>query len=705
MRRSPWTTLLLLAVMVVGTAAVDLPWQGRAAAYGLAAGMDLAADFLGNGKAQIAALYDLDDDFGLRIDLLERSSDSDAFTRTRWFLSVPGSFDTARMKVAPADVDFDGRADIVALYDDGGTSVRLLVWRSTGSGFAYTGDQGWWRSDGYAWGRAKAIVAGNFSAIGRSGLLVMYQYDDFRLRVHYFESDGRSFVYGGNQGVYDSGPGQYDTARARFAVGRFTRASGPDQLVALYQYPNFRIRIHVFEPTPAGLAPVNGWAGVFDSGEGQYDLGRAKVVAADIDGDGRGDLASLYRYDDGSVRVHLFRGAAGLAFTSAASTATIDPGVIEWTTTALAAGDWDGDRRADLATLRIHDDGSTHVGMLRSQGDRLAFVADAWVSPPSEARTLACTQCWPLRGTALAGGDVTRRPLVVKIDNAPEARPQIGFGQADMVWELLAEGNITRYAAMFHSQDPGTVGPIRSARFTDRYTTPMVRGALAYSGASTVITDLIRADAAEGRYLDLDANLRGATFYFDLSRRSPHNTFTSGTRLRQSVASLSTAAVRVPRFPFLARSTDTAGVGGMRGSVAATEFRIPYRSDRALVTWRYDAGSGTYARWQNDEGSPVRTVDGGTRAPIAARNVAVMWTDFVDSGQRDTVGSVVFDQRMTGTGPASVFRDGLRQDGTWSRGSVFEAFRFTTVSGEQILLAPGHTWFHVIPIDWVVTSK
>jgi hypothetical protein len=310
-----------------------------------------------------------------------------------------------------------------------------------------------------------------------------------------------------------------------------------------------------------------------------------------------------------------------------------------------------------------------------------------------------------MRGTPIGGGDITRRPLVVKIDNAPAARPQIGFSAADMIWELLAEGNVTRYAAMFHSQDPGTVGPVRSARFADVYTMPMTRGALAYSGASITITDLIRNDAAEGKYLDLDANLRGATYYFDLSRRSPHNTFTSGSRLRSAVSALSTAAVSVPRFGFLARSTDTAGVGGMRGASGATELTIPYRADMSLVTWRYDSSARTYARWQNHNSSPVRTVDGGTGAAIAARNVVVLWTDFVDSGLRDTVGSIVYDQRMTGTGKAAIFRDGRRQDGTWSRGSVFDAFKFTTIGGEQILLAPGQTWLHIIPNDWAVSSN
>lgn len=700
-------TRVLLAAVVASAAlsGAPVPWQGWAEAHSLAAGVTVAGDFRGNGRAQLASLYDLDDDFGLRIDLLERAGTGDTLTRTQWFLSTPGSFDLTRMKVAAADVDFDGRADLVALYDDGGTSVRMLVFRSTGSAFSYQGNGGWWRSGGYAWSRAKALVAGNFSGAGRSGVLLVYQYDNFQMRVHYLESNGSAFLYAGDQGVFDSGPGQYDTARAAFAVGRFTRASGPDQLAALYQYPNFRVRIHVFEPTPRGLVPVNGWSGVYDTGEGQYDLSRAKIAAADVDGDGRSDLASLYGYADGSVRVHLFSGAAGLTLSSVASAAPIDPGRLEWGATALVAGDWDGDRRADLATLSAFEDGSTHAAMLRSEGAGFAFASDAWVSPAAEARTLACAQCWPLRGTPLLGGTASRRTLVVKLDNAPEARPQVGLAQADMVWELLAEGNVTRYATMFHSQDPGTVGPVRSARFSDRYTTPMVRGALAYSGASTEITDLIRADARAGSYLDLDANIRGPTYYFDLTRRSPHNTFSSGARLRAAVASLDTAAVSVPRWAFLARTDGPVTSGGLRGSVVASELTLPYRTDRALVTYRYDAASRTYARWQNDRGVARRTVDGANGAAIAARNVVVIQTDVFSSGLFDSVGAPVLDMRLTGTGPASIFRDGRRQTGTWQRATVFDAFRFTSPSGEQILLAPGQTWVHVVPLDWSITSS
>ncbi|MDO8562363.1 MAG: DUF3048 domain-containing protein [Candidatus Limnocylindria bacterium] len=695
---------LLAAILVVGSVLAGPVSVARAGT--VADGLSVAGDFRGNGRSQIAALYDPNDDLGLRIDVLEQVGTAEPLARTTWLLSGPNAFDLARMKVAATDVDRDGKADLVVLYDDGGTSVRLLVFRSTGSSFAFTGVAGWWRSDGYAFSRVAAMVAGMFSGGDRNGLLLVYQYDDFQMRIHYLESDGKQFLYGGDAGVYDSGPGQYDTGRARFVVGHFTRAGGPDQIAALYQYPGYRVRTHVFDPTPTGLQPVNGWAGVADTGEGVYDLGRAQVVAGDLDGDGRTDIAALYLYDDGSVRAHLFPAAKQLALASTSGLVTIPQGALPWSGTRLVAGDWNGDGKADLATLSSQIDGTTHAAVLRSSGTALAFAPDAWVTPPGEARTAACLTCWPLTGRPQAGGDSARRPLVVKIDNAPQARPQVGFGAADMILELLAEGNITRYAAVFQERDPDVIGPVRSARFSDRYTTPMFRAGLAYSGASTEITALIRQDAGRGRYLDLDANIRGAAYYRDLARESPHNLFTSGDRLRAAAGTAGgNGPVAVPRWRFFAKPSHEPTAGGMSASVAATRLTIPYREDRALVRYQYDEAARRYARWQNSGGVPVRTTDAADGAPIAATNVVVVFTDIFDSGLRDSSGAAVLDMRLTGGGGASIFRDGRRLDGSWSRATVFEAFSFTTRSGEPVLLSPGQTWVHVIPTDWVVPSS
>ena len=695
----------LLAIVILLTVVIPgaTPAQSQAAAMTLAEGHTVSGDFKGNGRSQIASLYDPQDDLGLRIVVLERAATTDTMSHSQWFISGPNSFDLGRMKVVATDANFDKKADLVVMYDDGGTSVRLLVFLSTGSTFVYAG--AWWQSDGYAYSRTKAVLSGNFSAVGNYGLLFVYQYDNFQMRIHYLESDGTRFIYNGNQGVYDSGPGQYDTGRAKFAIGRFTRTSGPDQIASIYQYGNFRIRTHVFDPTPNGLVPVNGWTGVYDSGEGQFDLGRMKVAATDVDADGKSDIAALYGYADGSSRSFLFTGSTELGLSTAQS--AFSAADFGWGRSQVLGGDWDGDKKGDLAALESRDDGTTHVALLRSGGATFTAARDAWVTPAGEVQRIACAdECWPLTGLPHRGGPVARRGLLVKIDNSPSARPHYGISEADMVFEILVEGWITRLAAAVHSGNPGTLGSIRSGRVADRYLTPMIRGGLVYSGATIEETDMFRRDAAAGGYFDLDAGLVGG-YYRVNTRVSPFNLFTSADAQRQNLNALGGGApVTIPRWPFLRSPTHGATAGGFGTSGFASQLTIPYR-ERSTVRYDYDAGSRTYARYQhNGAGAMVREVDAANNVPIAAKNVVVIYTDvWTTEIVQDIFGSKGLDMRLEGSGNASIFRNGRRVDGVWARNTIYDAFAFYTARGEKVLLSPGQTWVHVIPSSWSVPSN
>lgn len=700
-------TLVISLAWLIPSAA---PEQHTAVAQTPAAGIPLTGDFRGTGGAQIATISDPADNLALRIQFLERdpSSATARFTVADWFTSLPGSFDLGKMKWAATDANFDGKTDLIALYDDGGTSVRLLVWLSTGTSFNFTGAAGWWSSTGYAWSRTKAIIAGNFSAVGHNGLLFIYQYDNFDMRIHYLESDGAKFIYNGNQGVYASGPGQYDTARARFVVGRFTRTTGPDQLASVYQYPDFQIKIHVFDPTPNGLQPVNGWGGVWASGLNTYDINKAKFAAADVDGDGKTDLLGYYWYGDGSVRVHIFRGAQNLALLSTEGIATFAPFAISWLETRVVAGDFNKDGKGDLALLTAARDGSSHVGALSSNGATLQWSAEAWASAAGLSNR--CTTCWPLNGQPLAAGaSPNHRTLAVKIDNAPNARPHYGLSQADMVLELLVEGFVTRLAGYFHSQDPGMVGAVRSVRFSDRYTTPMVRGVLVASGASQTTSDFINADVANGNYVIVSPQFgEGASFFRSNvdGKVAPHNLFATGASIRAGAANEGGAgAIVVPSWDFLTSPVHQPTAGGFFGSVPASFIEIPYRSN-ATVRYQWDPGSNTYARFQSDGFSFVREVDAANNVAIAAKNIAIINTDVITTNIiEDAGGAPSLDMRLVGTGPATVFRDGRRQDGIWYRGEWFEPFVFISQGGERILLSPGQTWIHIVPIDWTIASS
>jgi hypothetical protein len=166
-------------------------------------------------------------------------------------------------------------------------------------------------------------------------------------------------------------------------------------------------------------------------------------------------------------------------------------------------------------------------------------VARASATPrPTLAPDAPCEECWPLSGLpTVNGAAANRRPLLIKIDNAPAARPHYGITQADMVFEIIVEGGVTRLAGVFQAQDPATIGSVRSARLVDRTLTPMVRGALVYSGTSAFALDLINKDVKDGKYVELSAD-HAQGYYRVNFRAAPYNLFTSAASQRQNLKQL-----------------------------------------------------------------------------------------------------------------------------------------------------------------------
>jgi hypothetical protein len=323
--------------------------------------------------------------------------------------------------------------------------------------------------------------------------------------------------------------------------------------------------------------------------------------------------------------------------------------------------------------------------------------------PP--AAPVGCTDCWPLTGRPLMGGPVGRPAFSVRIDNVNPARPHYGTSQADMIFEVLVEGNITRYAALFHSQDPAMIGSIRSGRLSDRYLTPMTRGGLVYSGATIEQTALCKADAAAGKYIDLNASYQAAGYYRAV-RSNPYNMFSSSGAIRDALSRLGASQNSdIPRWDFFRYNDHALTDGGFGASVPATTLTIPYRAGNE-VRYDYDAPTRTYARYQNTRGAMTREVDAANGVAISASNVVVIHTDVWETAIiQDIFNSKGLDMRLTGEGNATIFRDGRRLDGRWVRPTDRDAFKLTTASGETVYLEPGQTWVHVVPLDWGITSR
>jgi hypothetical protein len=311
-------------------------------------------------------------------------------------------------------------------------------------------------------------------------------------------------------------------------------------------------------------------------------------------------------------------------------------------------------------------------------------------APAASATQASATQAgakvtWPLRGTDAPGTDaVKRRPIVARIPNDPSARPQSGLADADIVFEMLVEGGITRYAVVFHSRDAQTVGPIRSARLSDLHYLPMLRGILAHVGASGPVLDRIRQAAASGAFVDVDQFQHPEAYDRVSSRAAPQNVYTSTQRIRD--AAKDSAKVDVPPLEF-----DTAAPSGGK---AAASLVLPYAGAQR-VEYRYESSG--YTRIQ--DGKP--TMDDAVKKEVRPDTVVVIKTEITEvrSIVEDELGSFSLDIRSTGTGPVVILRDGQRLDGTWSREGT-GMYRFKDATGTPIKLKPGLTWIHVVPLDF-----
>jgi hypothetical protein len=323
-------------------------------------------------------------------------------------------------------------------------------------------------------------------------------------------------------------------------------------------------------------------------------------------------------------------------------------------------------------------------------------------TPPPTPTPTPKPKFWPLTGLpAPQDAALGRRPLNVRLPNDPNARPQYGLNKADVVFEMIVEGGVTRFSAIFHSKDADVVGPVRSYRFSDLHLTQMLRGALVSSGSTVEERDAVTQSIKDGNLLSVDAERDIRPYYRVAFRPAPNNEFTGTPADRDAVNRAGgSAAVDVPGLAFVPPGTTDPTGGGFAAGRTVKSLTIPFQTIWA-TTFTWDAAANGFRRSQGG----VQTQDGDGSGPILAKNVIVMTTDiWTTSVVEDQLGSRGLDYRMTGGGPVSVFRDGLRVDGTWKRDGVLDQFTFWDASGNQLLLEPGQSWIHFIYPTWSVTS-
>jgi hypothetical protein len=299
-------------------------------------------------------------------------------------------------------------------------------------------------------------------------------------------------------------------------------------------------------------------------------------------------------------------------------------------------------------------------------------------SPAAKAAAAKAAITCPLTGAKKRKGqDVKRVPLAVKIDNVAPAMPQASVNGADVVFEELVEGGLTRLMAMYQCNSVSEIGPIRSARTSDADVLALLHGSVfGFSGANPKALPEI---AAHGDTVQISQDNDPGVFHLDSSRAAPHDVFASSSSLlKAGIARRKKLHAPKPLFTYGPLS---------RSAKRAHSFSLAWPASTA--SWAFSGGH--WLRTQN--GSPDRQTDG---QQLSAANVVVMSVTIGSTGLHDVLGNSSPLDITTGSHKVWVFRNGKVVTGTWHRKKV--SSRIGLKRGKKTIhLAPGRTWVELLP--------
>jgi hypothetical protein len=285
----------------------------------------------------------------------------------------------------------------------------------------------------------------------------------------------------------------------------------------------------------------------------------------------------------------------------------------------------------------------------------------------------------PLSGIYTEQEKVLRRPIAIMLDNQSKARPQAGLDQAEIVYEALAEGGITRYMAMFLMNGPESIGPVRSAR------PYFIEKALEYDALYVHVGGSPQAfiDIKDLKVADIDAMSRdGSIFWRKNHKKAPHNMYTSINALRKA-AQNSGYKTEGDFSPFVFNLEDK----DINGS-SVSYIEIPYFKDYH-PSFQYNVNDKKYDRYINEKPH----LDEISKTHLQAKNIIIQKCD---TEVIDSVGRL--EMTVTGTGTGYFITNGKMIEITWEKKARKARTKYFDKSGEEIHLNPGVTWVELTPI-------
>lgn len=284
------------------------------------------------------------------------------------------------------------------------------------------------------------------------------------------------------------------------------------------------------------------------------------------------------------------------------------------------------------------------------------------------------------------------RPLAVMIDNeGTRVLPQGGLDKAQIVYEVIVEGGLTRLMPVFWGTEPEMIGPVRSARhyfldFSMEYDAIYVH----YGGSPQAGTDIkkLKQDEIDGMYL-------GPDVFWDLTndRKNWQDSYTSMEKLKKHAEKKKFHDTAEVKFPF---TYNEAGKDVVPAGENAAVITLKYPS--MTSKYEYDSASGIYKRFRYGKDHMERV----TGKQLTAKNIIVLYVPNWDI-KGDYAGRQ--DMDTTGSGKGYFISCGKAVKIKWSKESRSAQTKYTYENGDPLVLNRGQTWIQIMPVNAKVTME
>lgn len=331
-----------------------------------------------------------------------------------------------------------------------------------------------------------------------------------------------------------------------------------------------------------------------------------------------------------------------------------------------------------------------------------------------EPKTEECPLNGAMLGKSLKEKWQRRRPLGIMVENHTDARPQSSLSAADIIYEAVAEGGITRFLAVYYCQDAAYVGPVRSARIyfvkllQEYGRNPLYAhvGGANTDGPADALSEI--EELGWGLYNDLNQfAVPFPNFWRDYerlpNRATEHTVYTNTSKLwefakaKRDLTNLDKKNKAWDKtfetwiFKDDAKSTER----GTTGKISFGFWNI-FASDYS-VEWAYDKVTNSYKR--NNGGSPH--LDKSTGKQMEAKNVIIIFAKELSANDGYPGGHILY--KVTGSGQGLLFQDGGVIKTTWNKKDEESRMKFFAENGKEVSFVRGQIWVEILPTGNKVT--